>query len=59
MRKLKVVFKTIGGHKAGMGDIFSSLALAKEFSKYGHDVFFIINKNQHVSRLVSSNAFKY
>ncbi len=59
MEKLKILFKTKGGHKEGMGDVTYSLALAEEFRNRGYDVFFVINKNQNVIALISEKDFKY
>lgn len=59
MRALKVVFKTKGSHKEGMGDITSSLSLAKEFREASHQVFFIVNNNDSVQRLIYDNGFTY
>lgn len=56
--KLKILFKTRGGHREGMGDVTSSLALAEEFKNQGHDIFFMINNNKNVMNLVSQRAFK-
>lgn len=57
--KLRVLFKTKGGHKEGMGDITSSLALAEEFRNNGHEASFIINNNLNVINLVSQYDFEY
>lgn len=57
--RLKVLFKTKGGHKEGMGDVTSSLAIADEFREQGHEVLFIINNNQSVINLISQNDFEY
>lgn len=57
--QLKVLFKTKGGHKEGMGDVTSSLALAEEFRKTGHKVAFILNANKNVISLVSQAGFEF
>jgi len=54
-----VMFKTKGGHKQGMGDVTSSLALAEEFRGKGHEISFIINKNDGVIHLIEKNGFDY
>lgn len=57
--KTGVLFKTKGGHKEGMGDVTSSIALAEEFRNQGFDVRFIINDNKSVIDLVSGKHFEY
>ena len=54
-----MMFKTKGGHKQGMGDVTSSLALAEEFRGKGHEISFIINKNDGVIHLIEKNGFDY
>lgn len=55
--QLQVLFKTRGGHQEGMGDITSSLALAKEFSKRGHGLSFVVNRNPKVVECLSLENF--
>ncbi len=57
--QLKVLFKTKGGHKEGMGDVTSSLAIAEEFRNTGYKVAFILNANKNVIGLVSQADFEY
>lgn len=57
--QLKVLFKTKGGHKEGMGDVTSSLALAEEFRNKGHKAFFLVNNNGNVISLISQAGFEY
>ena len=42
-----------------MGDITSSLALAEEFRRKGHEITFIINKNDRVIDLIRKDGFYY
>lgn len=56
---LKICFKTKGGHKEGMGDVTSSIALAEEFRSKSNNILFIINNNQNVINLISQKGFKY
>ena len=58
MKKLKVLFKTKGGHKEGMGDVMSSLSLAEEFRKKGHEALFVINSNKTVKKIILENNFE-
>lgn len=57
MKKVKFVIKTKGGHKEGMGDVTSSIAMAEEMISGGHDVLFVTNKNKHVMDLVFGKGF--
>lgn len=57
MGKLRIMFKTKGGHKEGMGDVTSSLALAEGFRSHGNEVAFIINSNKNVVDLVLQKGF--
>ncbi|UCD54947.1 MAG: hypothetical protein JSV93_05375 [Candidatus Omnitrophota bacterium] len=59
VNKVKVLFKTKGGHKEGMGDITSSLALAEAFRDQGHEAMFIVNDNKSAIELISQKGFKY
>ena len=59
MSQLNILFKIKGGHKEGIGDVTSSLALAEEFRARGHAVVFIINNNQIVANLISQRDFGY
>lgn len=59
MQKLKILFKTKGGHKEGMGDITSSLAVARELRKAGSEVSFLINNNKNVINSVSDDRFVF
>ncbi|MGR3218931.1 MAG: PseG/SpsG family protein [Candidatus Anammoxibacter sp.] len=56
---LKVLFKTKGGHKQGIGDVTSSLDLADEFRESGHNVCFIINNDQSVMELLLEKDIGY
>ena len=58
-KRLKVLFRTKGGHKEGMGDIVSSLALAEEFSKQGHEPLFVINNDRDTIAAISQKKFEY
>jgi len=55
----KVLFKTRGGHKEGIGDVASSLSLAEEFRKNGHGVLFIVNNNKNTLDLIAERNFEY
>ena len=59
VEKTEILLKTKGGHKEGMGDVASSLALAEEFRKKGHGISFIINKNDRVIDLIRKDGFDY
>lgn len=59
MQKLKILFKTKGGHKEGMGDVISSLAVARELRKAGSGVSFLINNNKNVINSVSGDRFVF
>tara|TARA_B100000315_G_scaffold174346_1_gene162762 strand:+ start:229 stop:1212 length:984 start_codon:yes stop_codon:yes gene_type:complete len=56
---MEILFRTKGSHKQGMGDVTSSLALAGEFRGKGHEISFIINKNDGVIHLIEKNGFDY
>jgi spore coat polysaccharide biosynthesis predicted glycosyltransferase SpsG len=56
--QLKVLFKTRGGHKEGMGDIMISLAMAEEFRKNGiRSIVFVVNENEKVEEIITTKGF--
>lgn len=59
LNNLTILLKTKGGHKEGMGDVTSSLALAEEFRRNNYKVLFVVNNNESVINLVSQNNFEY
>lgn len=54
---MRVLFKTKGGHKEGMGDVTSSLVLAEEFRSIGHEVTVIVNKNKNIVDIFAKRGF--
>jgi spore coat polysaccharide biosynthesis predicted glycosyltransferase SpsG len=56
---MSVLFKTSGGHKEGMGDVTSSIALANEFIRQGHSVLFMIKNNPGVIDLIAAHGIEY
>lgn len=59
MTRLKVLFKTKGGHCEGMGDVTSSLVIGEEFKRAGNDIYFLINNNKNVVDLISKNRLNF
>tara|TARA_B100001964_G_scaffold230728_1_gene284555 strand:- start:115 stop:1113 length:999 start_codon:yes stop_codon:yes gene_type:complete len=59
LKRLEILIKTKGGHKEGMGDVTSCLALAEEFGNEGCDVLLIINDNENVIKLISKYKLEY
>jgi spore coat polysaccharide biosynthesis predicted glycosyltransferase SpsG len=59
VNKPTILFKTKGGHKEGMGDVTSSLAIAEEFEKQNFKVQFFINKNTSVVELLKKAGYEY
>ena len=57
--KLRVLFRTKGSHKQGIGDVTSSLDLAEEFRERGHSVLFAINNDQSAMQLTSKKGFEF
>lgn len=59
MNKPHILLKTKGGYAEGMGDIVSSVSLAREFVQQGYIVSFVINNNKNVIEVISMNGFEY
>ena len=54
-----MLIKTKGGHKEGMGDVYSSISIAKELRKRKCEILFITNHNESVSSLLEYHEFSY
>lgn len=60
VRRIDILIKTKGGHKEGMGDVTSSLDIAKAFIESGRaKIAFLINDNENVMDMVSRNGYEY
>lgn len=55
----KIVFRTDGGKKIGLGHIMRCIALAKEFRSREYEILFIVNKDDTVKSLLLHHSFRY
>jgi len=53
----KIIFRTKGNHKQGMGDITSSIALANEFSRKSYKIFFFIDNDKEAIKCVQEAGY--
>ena len=51
---MRVLLRTEGNHKQGMGDIWGSLALADEFRKYADRILFLISGGEEAIAAIAS-----
>lgn len=59
VNKLKIIFKTRNGPKEGMGDVTSSVALARELRGRGNNYLtFITNNNKYAIDLIKQSGFE-
>ena len=57
--RLKLVFRTEGSHKQGMGDIFGSIALAEAFQKETSAILFLVKDNRETKNVLHDKGFTF
>ena len=57
--KLKIVFRTEGSHKQGMGDVFGSIALAEAFKKETSAILFLVKDNKETKDVLNEKGFAF
>ena len=55
---MRVILRTKGGHKQGMGDIMGSLALADAFQDRGVETLFIVDDGKEALRCIKDHGYR-
>jgi spore coat polysaccharide biosynthesis predicted glycosyltransferase SpsG len=56
---MNIVFRTRGNHKQGMGDLYGSLALYKEFERLGHKCIMQAEPDREAIEFFNDNEIQY
>ena len=55
---MRVVFRTEGNEKQGMGDVWGSIALADEFSKSSDEIIFVLSGGEKAIELLGGRGYQ-
>ncbi len=55
---MRIVIRTRGNHKQGMGDVIGSLAIAEEFTRQNNILTFVIDDDPDVSNTISDHGYR-
>ena len=55
---MRVVFRTEGNEKQGMGDVWGSIALADEFSKSSDEIIFVLSEGEKAIELLEGRGYQ-
>jgi len=56
---VRIIFRTEGNHKQGMGDLYGSLALADECVRNGDEVLFVISGGEAAGPTIADRGYRF